>query len=182
MSELSKMRAGVPYNCLDGTLQDMRDLTFANYQRFNTEPSREKRQQILTDMGVTLADNCMINPPLEITYGCHLSLGDKSFINSGAMILDNGKVTIGKQVMLGPRVQIYTAAHSLDIELRAAGEETAKPVVIADKVWIGGGAIILPGVTIGEGAVVGAGSVVTKDVEPADRVAGNPARSILKNV
>ena len=80
--------------------------------------------------------------------------------------------------MIGPRVQIYTAAHSLDTQRRVAGDEIAKPVKIGNNVWIGGGAIILPGVTIGDEAVVGAGSVITKDVAPGDRVAGNPARSI----
>lgn len=180
MSELAKMRAGIPYNCLDPDLQKIRDVTFANYQRFNTEPCADKRRSILLEMGVDLAENCLINPPLEITYGCHLTIGEQSFINSGAIILDNGSVTIGKKVMLGPRVQLYTAAHSLDTERRIAGEETAKPINIEDNVWIGGGAIILPGVRIGKGAVVGAGSVVTKDVASEDRVAGNPARSIVK--
>jgi len=81
---------------------------------------------------------------------------------------------------VGPRVQIYTASHALDAERRIAGDETAKQVLIGDKVWIGGGVIILPGVCIGEGAVIGAGSVVTKDVAEYDRVAGNPAKSIIK--
>ncbi len=180
MSELDKMRAQVPYNCLDDNLQEMRDATFALYQRFNQEPCTDKRRSILVEMGVDLADNCLINPPLEINYGCHLSIGHKSFINSGAIILDNGQVTIGDRVMLGPRVQIYTAAHALDVERRIAGEETAKPITIEDNVWIGGGSILLPGVRIGHDAVVGAGSVVTKDVAAGDRVAGNPARSILK--
>lgn len=180
LSELDKMRAQQPYNCLDADLMKMRESIFAKYQRFNQEPCAEKRRNILLDMGVKLADECLINPPLEINYGCHLSLGHKSFINSGAIILDNGQVTIGDRVMLGPRVQIYTAAHSLDVKLRIAGEETAKPVVIEDNVWIGGGAILLPGVRIGRDAVVGAGSVVTKDVKAGDRVAGNPARSIIK--
>jgi maltose O-acetyltransferase len=180
MTELQKLRAGRLYNCLDPNLQLMRDATFAQYQRFNNVPCRYKRLLILKDIGVTLAANCMINPPLEITYACHLSIGQDTFINSGAMILDNGYVTIGANVMIGPRVQLYTAAHSLDSDRRAAGEETAKPIVIEDKVWIGGGAIILPGVTIGKGAIVGAGAVVTKNVKAEDRVAGNPAKSILK--
>ena len=179
MNELEKLRLGELYNCLDPDLQLMRDNTFAKYQSFNNEPSREKRESILKDMGVNIGSNSTINPPLEINYGCHLSIGKNSFINSGAMILDNGYVTIGDDVMLGPRVQIYTAAHSLDSERRAAGEELAKPIVIEDKAWIGGGAILLPGVTIGKGAGVGAGAVVTKNVRSEDRVAGNPARSIL---
>jgi maltose O-acetyltransferase len=179
MSELKKMRAGETYNCLDANLQVMRDQTYAHYLRFNNEADTDKRREILLDMGVKLAANSLINPPLEITYGCHLSLGEKSFINSGAVILDNGAVTIGKCVMIGPRVQIYTAAHSLDTQRRINGEEQAIPIVIEDNVWIGGGAIILPGVHIGKGAVVGAGSVVTKNVACEDRVAGNPAKSII---
>ena len=94
----------------------------------------------------------------------------------GATLLDNAPIRIGAEVMIGPNVQIYTAAHALEADERLAGVETALPVTIEDRVWIGGGAILLPGVTIGREAIVGAGSVVTRDVPPGVRVAGNPAR------
>lgn len=180
MSELQKMREGQIYNCLDQDLARIREQTFLTTFKFNHEPNAENRAKLLEEIGVLIPTTSYIAPPIELSYGCHLSLGNKSYINSGALILDNGLVSIGNHVMIGPRVQIYTAAHSLDAEERILGDEVAKPVEIKDKAWIGGGAIILPGVTIGEGAIVGAGSVVTKDVSSYDRVAGNPARSILK--
>ena len=97
------------------------------------------------------------------------------------MILDCARVTIGSRVMFGPRVQIYTASHPLHPQLRRQGLEYAKPVTIGDNVWIGGGAIILPGVTIGDNVVIGAGSVVTKDI-PSDKVAlGSPCRAVREN-
>ena len=94
----------------------------------------------------------------------------------GATLLDNAPIRIGAEVMIGPNVKIYTAAHALDADERIQGVETALPVTIEDRVWIGGGAILLPGVTIGREAVVGAGSVVTRDVPAGARVAGNLAR------
>lgn len=179
MSELTRMRAGDTYNCLDNELQNLRDAATTAIYKFNQEIDATKRQQLLTNIGVSLDDGSYIAPPFNLSYGCHLSVGKNSYINCDAIILDNGWVTIGSGVMIGPRVQIYTAAHALDAEKRLAGEETAKPVKIEDKVWIGGGAIILPGVTIGKEAIIGAGAVVTRDVAPNDRVAGNPARSII---
>lgn len=123
-----------------------------------------------------LAEGAAICPPLYCTYGRHIFLGKYSYINMGATLLDNAPIHIGAHVMIGPNVQIYTAAHALEADERIRGLETALPVIIEDKVWIGGGAILLPGVTIGREAIVGAGAVVTKDVPPGARVAGNPAR------
>ncbi len=178
MSELIRMQAGETYNCLDDELQAIRDRTSALIFRFNHEPDTATQRQLLIELGISLGEGSCIQPPLRLTYGCHLSVGNGSYINWDAVILDNGRVDIGSGVMIGPRVQIYTAAHALDAERRLAGDETAHPVVIEDNVWIGGGAILMPGITIGAEAVIGAGSVVTRDVTPGDRVAGNPARSI----
>lgn len=180
MSELEKMLNGSVYNCQSKTLEKLREEASILLRHFNNEPSSDLRHKLLVSLGIKIPlDSCII-PPLDMSYGSHLSIGNQSYINSGALILDNGFVNIGSHVMIGPRVQIYTASHALDADRRIAGDEIAKPVTINDKAWIGGGAIILPGVTIGEGAVIGAGSVVTKDVASYDRVAGNPARSIIK--
>ncbi|PSW06622.1 sugar O-acetyltransferase [Photobacterium lipolyticum] len=178
MSELIRMQAGEIYNCLDDELQVMRDRASSILFRFNHEPDAATRKQLLIELGVSLGQGSCIEPPLRLTYGCHFSVGDGSYINWDAVILDNGRVDIGSGVMIGPRVQIYTAAHALDAERRLAGDETARPVVIEDKVWIGGGAILMPGVRVGAEAVIGAGSVVTRDVAPGTCVAGNPARPI----
>ncbi|MGL5669629.1 MAG: sugar O-acetyltransferase [Shewanella sp.] len=179
MSELSKMRAGETYNCLDEELQAMRERASTLLFAFNHEPNPTKRKQILIELGVSLGSDVCIQPPLQLSYGCHLSVGNGSYINWDAIILDNGRVKIGSGVMIGPRVQIYTAAHALDTERRLAGDEKAASVIIGDKVWIGGGAILMPGITIGDEAIVGAGAVVTRDVAPRVRVVGNPARPIF---
>ncbi len=130
----------------------------------------------MADLVGELTENAFICPPLYCTYGRHIQLGKDSYINMGATLLDNAPIRIGAHVMIGPNVQIYTAAHALEADERILGAETALPVTIEDKVWIGGGAILLPGVTIGREAIVGAGAVVTRDVPPGVRVAGNPAR------
>lgn len=178
MSEIEKMLSGKVYNCLCKELESLRTQAAGLLNKFNNDLNADSRHKLLTQFGVQIAKDSCIMPPLDMSYGCHLSLGSHSYINSGALILDNGFVNIGSHVMIGPRVQIYTASHALDAERRIAGDEVAKPVTIEDKVWIGGGAIILPGVHIGEGAIIGAGSVVTKNVASYDRVAGNPAKSI----
>ena len=105
-------------------------------------------------------------------------LGDHVYLNFNCTILDNAAVRIGSHVMIGPMVQIYTAAHPIEAEIRNQGWEVARSIVIEDNVWVGGGAILLPGVTIGRNAVVGAGAVVTRNVPPDTVVAGNPARAI----
>jgi maltose O-acetyltransferase len=181
MALLETMRVGATYNCLNDGLAKLKQKAFKLQHQFNNELCADIRHEILKKLDIDIADSSYITPPLEIGYGRHLSIAEYSFINSGAIFLDNGQITIGAHVMVGPRVQVYTAEHSVDTDKRIAGEETTKPVVIGDKAWIGGGAIILGGVTIGEGAIVGAGSVVTKNVSPYDRVVGNPAKSILKN-
>jgi maltose O-acetyltransferase len=167
MSELQNMREGQTYNCLDQKLTDLRALAFLTLHEFNNEIDAQKRAELLKKLGASVSTTSHIAPPLEMSYGCHLSLGQQSYINSGAIILDNAQVTIGDNVMI-------------DADKRIAGDEIAKPVTIKDKVWIGGGVIILPGVTINEGAIVGAGSVVTKDVPSYARVAGNPATLMAK--
>lgn len=108
----------------------------------------------------------------------NIYLGDEVYLNVLCTILDCNEVRIGNHVMIGPSVQIYTAAHHLNAEERNQGWEVAKPITIEDNVWIGGAAILLPGVRIGKNAVVGAGAVVTRDVPPNTVVAGIPARTI----
>src|SRR5206468_11673676 len=111
-------------------------------------------------------------------YGYQIHVGARTFINYGAVLLDVGQIIIGEDVQVGPNVQLLTPTHPLDPETRRAQWEAAKPITIGNNVWLGGGVIILPGVSIGENTVVGAGAVVTKDL-PANVVAvGNPARVI----
>ena len=120
----------------------------------------------------------MIQPPFFCSYGRNTHLGDHVYLNFSCVILDNNEVRIGHHVMIGPFVQIYTAAHPLEAGARNRGWEVAKPVVIEDGAWVGGGAILLPGVRVGRNAVVGAGAVVARDVPANAVVAGNPAKVI----
>jgi maltose O-acetyltransferase len=172
------MLAGERYNCLDPDLETERERTKELLWRFNLSQSAPERQAILQELLGSVGRNCIIEPPFFCSYGSNIHLGDRVFLNVQCTVLDGNEVRIGDYVMIGPAVQIYTAAHDLRAEARNQGWEVAKPIMIEDSVWIGGGAILLPGVTIGRNAVVGAGAVVSRDVPANTIVAGNPARVI----
>ena len=176
MTEYEKMIASQPYNCMAQELDAIRRETAFRYRRFNRAEEEQQQLALLKEIVGERAENAFICPPLYCTYGRHIHLGERSYINMGATLLDNAPIRIGTDVMIGPNVQIYTAAHALDADERIQGVETALPVTIEDRVWIGGGAILLPGITIGREAIVGAGAVVTRDVPAGARVVGNPAR------
>ena len=175
-SEREKMLSSELYYFLDPELNALREAKDAVMWRYNTTPSREERLRMLPELIGRAGIESQIEAPFHCSYGRHIELGDYAYINYACTILDNARVMIGDHTMIGPHVQIYTAAHPLDAEPRIRYLEIALPITIGARVWIGGGAIILPGVTIGDSAVVGAGSVVTKDVAPYTVVAGNPAR------
>ncbi|WP_313554848.1 sugar O-acetyltransferase [Agrobacterium cavarae] len=178
-SEREKMAAGDWYCCLDGELDALRvKARFAVHQH-NILPPDERGSigPLLGKLLKSAAGSAFIEAPFHCSYGLNISLGERVYLNAGCTILDSGSVEIGAGSMLGPGVHIYCADHHRDLTLRGQGIERARSVVIGMDVWIGGGAIILPGVTIGDGAIVGAGSVVTKSVAPGDIVVGNPARS-----
>eukprot|EP01117_Protostelium_nocturnum_P009284 TRINITY_DN3325_c0_g2_i2.p1 TRINITY_DN3325_c0_g2~~TRINITY_DN3325_c0_g2_i2.p1 ORF type:complete len:193 (+),score=79.95 TRINITY_DN3325_c0_g2_i2:123-701(+) len=182
-SERELMLAGKPYNPYDKDLVDGRDRARDLVQEINrtTSKEEEKRQKLFKDLFGTSGEGVYITPPFYCDYGANIHIGDKSYMNFNCTILDCAKVTIGKECMFAPNVAIYTATHSIDpVERLESGTEFAKEIKIGDRVWIGGNAVILPGVTIGDCAVIGAGSVVTKDVAPWTVVAGNPAKFIKK--
>lgn len=124
------------------------------------------------------SENAFINPPFYCDYGFNIEVGKNLFANYNCTIIDVAKVTIGDNCMLAPNVAIYTAGHPIHPDTRRSLYEYGKPVVIGDNVWIGGNAVILPGVTIGSNCVIGAGSVVTHDIPPWTVSAGNPCRVI----
>ncbi|MGZ8562328.1 MAG: sugar O-acetyltransferase [Candidatus Limnocylindria bacterium] len=126
----------------------------------------------------SLGEGAVIRPPLQMDYGYQTTVGPRTFINVGAVILDVGRVSIGADVQIGPNVQLLTPTHPLDPAVRRTGLEAAEPITIEDNVWLGGGVIVCPGVTIGRDTVVGAGAVVTKDLPPGVLAVGNPARVI----
>lgn len=148
--------------------------------RYNAtaEEQADERALLLRELLARVGAEPFVEPPFFCDYGSYTSVGDRFYANTGCVFLDSAPVTIGDRVLFGPAVQLLAATHPLEAELRAQGLEYAEPIAIGDDAWLGGGAIVLPGVTIGDRAVVGAGSVVTRDV-PADVVvAGNPARVI----
>jgi maltose O-acetyltransferase len=172
------MLAGERYNCLDPGLDAERQEVKKLLPIYNSTEFLSERQTILDQLLGQIGQDSIIEPPFYCVYGQNTYLGDHVFLNVSCTILDCNEVRIGNHVMIGPNVQIYTAAHVLEAEARNQGWEVAKPIVVEDNVWLGGGAILLPGVTVGRNAVVGAGAVVSRDV-PADTVVtGNPAKVI----
>ena len=139
---------------------------------------RDAAKRILADLLGAVGEGTDIRPPLFVDYGKYIRIGARTFINFNFTALDVAPITIGDDVQIGPNVQLLTPTHPVEPGPRRDKLEAAQPITIGNNVWIGGGAIILPGVTVGENSVIGAGAVVTKDV-PANVVAvGNPARVI----
>ena len=145
--------------------------------RFNTAGLKdEDRYALLVERFASVGERALIRPPFFCDYGYNISIGAGAFLNYNCVVLDVEPITIGEGTAIGPAVQILAADHPRDPRLRREGVRFGRPVAIGANVWIGGGAIVLPGVTIGDDAIVGAGSVVTRDVAPGATVVGNPAR------
>jgi len=178
-SEREKMAQQQWFNPRDRELSALRREAKQRCRALNLQgPEPFKTQQQLARQLFGQLGSCYIEPDFWCDYGVNISIGQRFYANHHCVILDAAAVHIGDDVMFGPAVQIYTVTHPLQASERVTGIEQAKPVHIADRVWIGGGAIILPGVSIGEGAVIAAGSVVNCDVAPYQLVAGQPARPI----
>jgi maltose O-acetyltransferase len=178
-TEKEKMLAGELYDPLDPQLSAERQRCRDLCQDLNAsrEDQVKERKRILAELFGKETD-AWIQPPFFADYGTNISLGTKVFFNFNCVVLDVTHVTIGNNVLFGPSVQIYTATHPISAVERRKWLESAKPITIGSDVWVGGGAIICPGVTIGDRTVIGAGSVVTRDI-PADVfAAGNPCRVI----
>jgi len=140
--------------------------------------SAAERAEVLGELLGSVGEGVRIRPPFHCDFGYQISIGSGTFVNFGGVFLDTGPITIGCDVQIGPNVQLLPPVHPLDAERRRAGWEKAEPITIGDNVWLGGGVIVCPGVTIGRDTVVGAGSVVTKDLPPSVLAVGNPARVI----
>src|SRR3954464_11220930 len=175
-----RMLRGEEYQATDDQLTGERERCSVLCERINAlSASREaERLALFRELLGGIGDDTLIQPPFRCDYGYNVKIGRRSFINYGGIILDVASVTIGDEVLIATNVQILTATHPLDATRRRAWWEYAKPISIGDGVWIGGGALILPGVSIGENAVVGAGAVVTRDVAANSVVVGNPARVV----
>lgn len=177
MTEREKMVAGANYNAHDPELVALREKCRDILRAFNATPetSEEERKRLLSSL-LGREATAWIQPPFYCDYGWNITFGAKVYFNFNCVILDVAPVTIGDNTMFGPAVQIYTATHPLDAAERRSGIESGKPIKIGSDVWVGGGAIICPGVTIGDRAVIGAGSVVTRDIPDDALAVGNPAR------
>ena len=179
MTEREKMIAGETYDPFDPELVAGRERARDLCQALNAtrEAEHEERRRILGQLFGTGGDTVWMQPPFFCDYGTNIELGERVFFNFNCVVLDVCRVRIGDYSLFGPAVQIYTPMHPMNAEQRRR-EEYGKPIDIGPDVWVGGGAIILPGVTIGSRAVIGAGSVVTRDVPANVFAAGNPCRVI----
>lgn len=179
-TEKQKMLAGELYRASDSELVAERREARRLIRLYNatTEQEIERRSQLILELFGSTAPNIEIEPPFYCDYGSNIYVGDGFYMNFGGVILDCTAVHIGKKVLCGPSVHIYAATHPIDPKIRCSGLELAAPVKIGNNVWIGGGAIICPGVTIGDHTTIGAGSVVVKDIPAKVVAAGNPCRVI----
>ena len=179
MTESEKMKLGLWHDAnFDDALVQQRlvaeDLCF---ELNNTRPSKiEDRNGILKKLIPNLENDCTILSPFTADYGCYCRIGHDTFINHNAYLMDGGGITIGHHYFIGPNCGMYTATHPVLAEERNQGLEKALPIVIGDNCWIGGDVTILPGVTIGSHTIIGAGSVVTKDIPSHVIALGNPCR------
>jgi maltose O-acetyltransferase len=178
-SERDKMLAGELYDPLDPELVQARNRARDLCQDLNAtrDADHAQRRQILTELFGKGGDTVWMQPPFFCDYGSNIFLGERVFFNFNCVVLDVCRVTIGDFTLFGPAVQIYTATHPMNAELRRK-QEFAKPIAIGSDVWVGGGAVICPGVIIGSRTVIGAGSVVTRDIPAGVFAAGNPCRVI----
>jgi maltose O-acetyltransferase len=177
-TEKQKMLAGQLYDANDPELAADRAAAEAWMQRYSAALacSPAERDRLLRERLGEVGDGAVIRPPFHCDYGYNIRLGPGAFLNFNCVILDVVAVTIGAGTQIGPAVQIYAADHPRDASVRRSGAEFGRPIHIGRNVWIGGGAIILPGVRIGDDALIGAGSVVTRDVPAGATALGNPAR------
>ncbi len=176
------MIAGEMYDPLDPELSNDRVRTRLLLKELNEsrEDQLEIRTRILKDLIPDAGENLWLQPPFYCDYGYNMKIGERVFFNFNCVVLDVAPVIIGSRTMFAPNVQIYTATHPIDPVERSSGKEYAKPITIGSDVWVGGSVVICPGVSIGDRSVIGAGSVVTKDI-PADVIAaGNPCRVIRR--
>ena len=193
MTEYEKMLAGEFYDATDPDLRAFQMECRQRKEKFDKIPLNDREALFagLAELVGSMSGPAIIQPPFYTDFGKHIHLGNWTFVNSGATFLDSNTITLEDRVAVGPNVQFITANHPIRIEDRTIERPDqfppfsfvveAKPIRVCKGAWIGAGAIILPGVTIGEAAVVGAGSVVTKDVPARMVAAGNPAR-VIKSV
>ncbi len=170
-----KMESGELFCAFDPEINQQKQRIRQRVAQFNRAPSKGHLQNLFCEFK-SVGEHCFIEGGVHVDLGCQITFGRGVYVNAHCVFLDAAEIIIEDEVLIGPAVQIYTVNHSQVGSERAAGMMQASPIYIKKRAWIGGGAILLPGVTIGEGAIVAAGSVVTKNVQAGTTVMGNPAR------
>lgn len=180
MTEKEKSYAEMLYQPGDAELVADRDETIKKLYLYNNiyPLDRAARREALEKLLGKVGNGCVVEQPLFCTYGYNTTLGDNVFLNVNCKLMDSGKITIGNNVFIAPNVCLITEEHSMDVKERIAGFEYTHPVTIEDNVWLCTGVMVLPGVKIGKNSVIGAGSVVTKDIPPNSLAVGTPCRVI----
>jgi maltose O-acetyltransferase len=180
--EREKMLAGELYDPMVPDLVARREAAAEWTHRYNTTAPGDTagRAEILREWFGTVGDRVTVEPPFRCDYGAQIHLGDDFFANYGCVFLDVCRIEFGDDCLLGPGVHVYTATHPLDAESRRSGLEYGKPVTVGDEVWIGGRAVLNPGVTVGDRAMIASGAVVTEDVPSDCVVQGNPAEVVKR--
>lgn len=183
MTTRKRMQSGKLYFCTDEEIaKEQLECLEILYDYNHTRPSEsQKREQILKNLLAEIGENCYIEPPLHANWGKYTHFGNNVYANFNLTLVDDTDIFVGDNVMFGPNVIIATAGHPVDPPLREKVAQFNIPVRIGKNVWIGAGAIVLPGVTIGDHSVIGAGSVVTKDIPPNVVAVGNPCR-VLREI
>lgn len=178
----ARMLAGEPYFANDPELVAAHLRAQALLVRFNASPAEAEaeRRALLTELFERFGEGTVLKPSLRCDYGFNIAIGARTFVNYDCVFLDCNRISIGDEVQIAPGVHLYTATHPIEAEARRSGVESALPIIIEDGVWLGGGSIVCPGVTIGENTVVGAGSVVTRDLPANVLAAGNPCRVLRR--
>jgi maltose O-acetyltransferase len=181
-SMLERMLAGDLYLADDPAIVAEQQQAFVLMERYNATPAGEgvRRRQLLEELLGGLGEGTEIRSPFHVDYGSHITIGARCFANYGLVALDVAPIAIGDDVQIGPHVQLLTPTHPVEPGPRRDKWEAALPITIGDNVWLGGGAIVLPGVSIGDDTVVGAGAVVTRDLPAGVMAVGNPARVVRR--
>ena len=177
-TDWEKLQDGEIYNDFDRDLFNRRVEAKKLFRQYNRSDDSEvdKRRDIMRQLFAAVGENVWIEPDFRCEFGKNITIGNDVYINFGCVILDCGRVTIGDQVLIGPNVGMYDANHALDATERMDGALVPGNISIGNRVWIGGGVIILPNVSIGDDSVIGAGSVVTRDIPRGVVAVGNPCR------
>ncbi|MGC5585163.1 sugar O-acetyltransferase [Ornithinimicrobium sp. W1665] len=175
-----RMLAGDLYIADDPEIAEAADVSHDLMGAYNATTPRQEplRRELLERLLGSIGEETVIRPPFYVDYGTNIRIGARCFANFGLTALDVADITIGDDVQIGPHVQLLTPTHPVEPGLRRDKWESAQPITIGDNVWLGGGAVVCPGVTIGENTVVGAGAVVTRDLPPNVVAVGSPARVV----